>query len=340
MSKRIDTALTRLLGIEKPIMLAGMAGATCPELVGAVSRAGGIGVLGIQTSIHGGTERLAKVLMEVREQCAGAPFGVDLLIHGEGGAGRILPEIQRIIVESGVKVFVSGLGFPDKETTREFQRHGILVGSVCGSVKHARNAISAGIDFLVAQGTEGGGHTGRVGTTVLIPQVVDAVSGRIPIIAAGGIADGRGLAAALALGAAGVWVGTRFLASREAHVVDGYHRKILATGSGDTVITKSITGRTLRMARNEWSDYHEKHPEEIKPAGLQIIQSVKAGVIHLGLGPNFKVDTDKESYIMGQAVGLIDSILPAAQIVKEMNDGAFDILNGFRGNFALSGSKL
>src|SRR4029077_2268322 len=130
---------------------------------------------------------------------------------------------------------------------------------------HAIAAVEAGCDIVVAQGTEAGGHTGQVATLPLVPQVVDAVGDRVPVVAAGGIFDGRGLAAALALGADGVWIGTRFIATPEARTVPGYKEALIRTPEDGTVISKGFTGKTLRAVRNEWTQYIEEHPEELRP---------------------------------------------------------------------------
>ena len=126
-------------------------------------------------------------------------------------------KVIKIFEEAGVKAFVSGLGHPKPATVAKFHEKGILVGSIAGKLKHATNAVDAGVDFIIAQGGEAGGHTGSVATTVLLPQIVDAVAHRVPVVAAGGIFDGRGLAAALSMGASGVWIGTRFLMTPEAY---------------------------------------------------------------------------------------------------------------------------
>ena len=139
----------------------------------------------------------------------------------------------------------------------------VLVASMCGKVRHAIAAVEAGCDFVIAQGTEAGGHTGTVATMPLVPQIVDAVGDRVPVVAAGGIFDGRGLAAAIALGADGVWLGTRFIATPEARTVRGYKDALLRTPEDDTVISRGFTGKTLRAVRNEWTQYIEEHPEEL-----------------------------------------------------------------------------
>ena len=135
---------------------------------------------------------------------------------------------------------------------------------MCGKVRHAIAAAEAGCDLVIAQGTEAGGHTGTVATMPLVPQIVDAVGDRIPVVAAGGIFDGRGLAAALALGADGVWLGTRFIATPEARASPGYKDALLRTAEDGTVISRGFTGKTLRAVRNEWTQYVEEHPEVLQ----------------------------------------------------------------------------
>ena len=134
---------------------------------------------------------------------------------------------------------------------------------MCGKVRHAIAAVEAGCDFVIAQGTEAGGHTGTVATMPLVPQIVDEVGDRVPVVAAGGIFDGRGLAAAIALGADGVWLGTRFIATPEARTVRGYKDALLRTPEDGTVISRGFTGKTLRAVRNEWTQHIEEHPEEL-----------------------------------------------------------------------------
>ena len=206
------TRLTEMLGIEHPVMLAGMGGVSFARLVAAVSDAGGFGTLGAATM---STEELSSEMQQVRELTS-APFGVDLL--------AALPERMvagaEEIVKGGASLFVAGLGVP-REIIEVLHDGNVLVASMCGKVRHAIAAAEAGCDFVIAQGTEAGGHTGTVATFPLVPQIVDEVGDRVPVVAAGGIFDGRGLAAALALGADGVWIGTRFIATPEARTVPG-----------------------------------------------------------------------------------------------------------------------
>jgi len=190
------TRLTELLDIELPIMLAGMGGVSYHELVAAVSEAGGIGTLGASTM---SAEQLVEEMALVR-QLTKKPFGVDLLTASPGSVEAGVAAV----ISGGARIYVAGLGVP-REVIGALHKNGILVGSMCGKVRHAIAAVATGCDFVVAQGTEAGGHTGTVATMALVPQVVDAVGDKVPVVAAGGLFDGRGLAAALALGADGVW---------------------------------------------------------------------------------------------------------------------------------------
>ncbi|MEY2554691.1 MAG: hypothetical protein QOC57_2551, partial [Ilumatobacteraceae bacterium] len=214
-------------------------------------------------------------------------------------------------------IFVAGLGVP-REAVDLLHTKGILVGSMCGKVRHAVNAAASGVDFVVAQGTEAGGHTGTVATMALVPQVVDAVGDRVPVVAAGGLYDGRGLAASLALGADGVWIGTRFIATPEARAVRGYKEALLATAEDGTVVSRSYTGKTCRVVRNEWTNYYDAHPEELQSFPAQAIHSMKAGANHLGAADGTEVDEHREFMPCGQGVGAIDSLIPAAELVSAM----------------------
>ena len=143
---------------------------------------------------------------------------------------------------------------------------------MCGKVRHAQAALASGCDFVVAQGTEGGGHTGTVATMALVPQVVDAVGDKIPVVAAGGLFDGRGLAASLALGADGVWMGTRFIATPEANAPHGYKSTLIELPEDGTVVSRAYTGKTCRVVRTEWTQHFEEHPEELKKFPEQVMK--------------------------------------------------------------------
>jgi enoyl-[acyl-carrier protein] reductase II len=309
----MQTRLTEMLGIEHPVMLAGMGGVSFARLVAAVSEAGGFGTLGAATM---SSEELASEMQQVRELTA-APFGVDLL--------AALPERMvsgaREIVKGGASLFVAGLGVP-REIIEVLHEGNVLVASMCGKVRHAIAAVEAGCDFVIAQGTEAGGHTGTVATFPLVPQIVDEVGDRVPVVAAGGIFDGRGLAAALALGADGVWIGTRFIATPEARTVPGYKEALLRTPEDGTVISRGFTGKTLRAVRNEWTQYVEEHPEELAPFPEQMMRAVAAKALHLGGDENADVDPDKECYPAGQGVGAIHELVPAGDLVRQIVEEA------------------
>src|SRR5947209_1071728 len=226
------TRLTELLGVEHPVMLAGMGGVSYHRLVAAVSDAGGFGCLGASTM---GRDGMVDEIRKVRELTA-KPFGVDLLT---AFPGDMEAQVEDLIRE-GAAVFVAGLGVPS-DVIDLCHRHGVLVVNMCGKVQHARHAVDAGCDIVVAQGTEAGGHTGQVATFPLVPQIVDAVGDRVPVVAAGGIYDGRHLAAALCLGAEGVWVGTRFIATPEARAAPGYKEALVSTAEDGTVISRAFT---------------------------------------------------------------------------------------------------
>ncbi len=307
------TRLTDMLAIDHPIMLAGMGGVSYHRLVAAVSEAGGIGTLGASTMA---VDELPEEMARVR-QLTSKPFGVDLLTAMPGQVER---GIQSVI-EGGASIFVAGLGVP-REVIDMLHASNVLVGSMCGKVRHAVSAVASGVDFVVAQGTEGGGHTGTVATMALVPQVVDAVGDKVPVVAAGGLYDGRGLAASLALGADGVWIGTRFIATPEARSVKGYKETLVATPEDGTVISRSFTGKTCRVVRNDWTTYFEQHPDELQPFPQQAFASSKAGVNHLGAADGTEVDVTKEFMPCGQGVGGIDSLVPAAELVQRMLDEA------------------
>ena len=311
------TRLTDLLDIEHPVMLAGMGGVSYHALVAAVSEAGGIGTLGASTMRP---EQLRDEIAKVKALTS-KPFGVDLLT---AFPGQVDAGIQAVI-DGQARIFVAGLGVP-REVVDLLHSHNVLVGSMCGKVRHAVAAVASGCDFVVAQGTEAGGHTGLVATIALVPQVVDAVGAKVPVVAAGGLFDGRGLAASLALGADGVWIGTRFIATPEAQAVNGYKDALLASAEDDTVISKSYTGKTCRVVRNDWTKHFEEHPDELKPFPTQAGVSARAGVNHLGYPNGTAVDADKEFMPAGQGVGAIKELIPAADIVRSMVKDAEQII--------------
>ncbi|MCU0269820.1 MAG: nitronate monooxygenase [Acidimicrobiales bacterium] len=308
------TRLTELLDIEHPVMLAGMGGVAYHELVAAVSAAGGFGCLGASTM---SSDQMVAEILAVRA-ATDKPFGVDLLT---AAPGDLAAQVEQIIAH-GATLFVAGLGVP-RDVIDLCHRHGLLVMNMCGKVRHALAAVEAGCDLVVAQGTEAGGHTGQVATMALLPQIVDAVGDRVPVVAAGGIFDGRGLAAALALGADGAWIGTRFIATPEANSVAGYKDALLATAEDGTTITRAYTGKTCRVIANGYTRDWETRQEELQPFPMQFIRSMNDGANHLGGTPDTPgIDPAVEFYLAGQGVGAIDELVPAAELVERFVEEA------------------
>ena len=303
----MHTPLTDILEIEHPVMLAGMGGVSYHELVAAVSEAGGFGCMGASTMSQ---DRMVSEMDRVRELTA-KPFGVDLLT---AMPGDMTAQVQAII-DHGGRVFVAGLGVP-RDVVDLCHDNNVLIASMCGKVRHAVAAVEAGCDLVIAQGTEAGGHTGAVATMALVPQVVDAVDARVPVVAAGGLFDGRGLAAALTLGAAGVWVGTRFIATPEAWGTPGYKDRLLGMAEDDTVITRAYTGKTCRVNRNAYTRAFDEAGGSAEPFPAQFVRSMSDGANHLGLGPDTEIDPDIEFWPAGQGVGAIDALEPAGEVVR------------------------
>jgi enoyl-[acyl-carrier protein] reductase II len=295
-------------------MLAGMGGVSYARLVSAVSEAGGFGCLGASTM------QPDQMVSEIRAVRAATdkPFGVDLLTAMPGD----LPSQVELVIANGASVFVAGLGVP-RDVIDLCHRAGVLVVNMCGKVDHAVRAVEAGCDVVVAQGTEAGGHTGTVATFPLVPQIVDAVGDRVPVVAAGGIFDGRHLAAALTLGADGIWVGTRFIATPEARAAPGYKDALLRTREDGTVISRAFTGKTLRAVRNSYTQYYEEHPEELRPFPDQLMHAVREGALHLGADDETQgIDPDRECYPAGQGTGAIHELVPAADLVRRFVEEA------------------
>jgi enoyl-[acyl-carrier protein] reductase II len=308
----LRTPICDMLGIEFPILLAGMGGVSYAELCAAVSNGGGLGTLGMAG------RSLSEIREEIRKvrDLTDKPFGVDLL----AAVPESLERTADLIIEGGAKAFISGLGVPPPHLVKKFHDADLKVMNVSGTVRHARAAEAGGLDAVVAQGTEAGGHTGRVAGLALIPQVVDAV--KIPVIAAGSIVDGRGLAAALALGAQGVWIGTRFIASTEAHAGELYKQVILDAGDEDTIVTRAYSGKTMRVFKNAYVADWERRPQDIQPFPQQAMVSHQAGVMG-GIGGQIEgLDRARSAFAMGQGAGAVHAVKPAREIIRDMIEEA------------------
>ncbi len=303
----LRTPLCDLLKVEHPIMLAGMGGVSYAELAAAVSNAGGYGVLGMA----GQTPEFVRDQMRAVRKLTDKPIGVDLLA---ASPESLTASIDHIINE-GASSFIAGLGIPMPIMER-LKKAGLNVMVVCGAVKHAVKAEQAGCDAVICQGGEGGGHTGLVGTMPLVAQAVESV--KIPVVAAGGLYDGRGLAAALALGAQGVWMGTRFIASVEAHAGAMYRDTIIEASDESTIRTRCYSGKPMRVKKNPYVEDWESRPQDIQPFPAQAMLSSRAGVMG-GIGGQIEgLDEDRSCFAMGQSAGGVRDILPAGDIVRRI----------------------
>ncbi|MEU6209793.1 nitronate monooxygenase [Streptomyces sp. NPDC047023] len=244
----METAFTRLVGVEHPIVQTGMGWVAGPRLVSAAANAGALGILASATMT---LEQLRSAVQEVRSRVPeGTPFGVNLRADAGDAAER-----ARLIIDEGVRVASFALA-PSRELIGTLKDAGVVVVPSVGARRHAEKVAAWGADAVIVQGGEGGGHTGDVATTVLLPQVVDAVD--VPVVAAGGFGDGRGLVAALAYGAAGIAMGTRFLLTSDSTVPDAVKAEYLKAGVRDVVVTTAVDGLPHRMLRSELVDSLER----------------------------------------------------------------------------------
>jgi len=297
----IHTRLCELLEVEYPIIQGGMAWVSTAELVAAVSNGGGLGIIGagfMPTDVLKEEIRKAKELTD-------RPFGVNLML--------LTPHIDELIevcLKERVAVITTGAGNPGAFINR-FKEIGTKVIPVIPSVALAQRMEKVGADAVIAEGTESGGHIGELTTMVLVPQVVDAVS--IPVIAAGGIADGRGVAAALALGASGVQVGTRFVCATECTAHENYKQKVLNAKDRDTTVTGRATGHPVRVIKNKLSKEFDRMEKE--GASAEELEEYGTGKLRLAAKDG---DVDFGSVMAGQSAGLVKSIKPAAEIIEDM----------------------
>ena len=320
----LHTRLCDLLGIRYPICQAGMAFVARSRLAAAVSEAGGLGVL---AAAHATPAELREEIRRVRD-ATDKPFGVDVLFATIRATGA---EVEHhtddvkgwvdVVMEERVPVLIAGLGNPGP-ITADAHRLGMKVMALCGNVKQARDHVANGVDIVIAQGHEAGGHTGRVGGLVLIPAVVEAVAPR-PVVAAGGIADGRGLVAALALGADGVWLGTRFIATVEGHGHDNYKRKIVELDDEGTVISRSSSGKPCRLIRNNFTREWEQRAAEIQPFPIQFERVGKPAAIRA----REEGDIENGSAACGQSSALIREVRPVRDVIDAMVSEAERVLS-------------
>jgi NAD(P)H-dependent flavin oxidoreductase YrpB (nitropropane dioxygenase family) len=352
-----------LLGIEYPIL----AFSHCRDVVAAVSKAGGLGVLGAVTY---SPSELEVELKWIEEHDGDRPYGIDVLIPASMSGlekvtpddlakvdtSELLPEEHRrflddllarygvppltdtrtgspgsltglalpsalvdVALEHPIKLIASALGPPPASLVEAAHSRGVLVAALVGTVEHAMRQKEVGVDIIVAQGTEAGGHTGEIGTMVLVPEVVKAVA-PTPVLAAGGIASGRQMAAAMALGAQGVWTGSVWLTTEEAETHPVVKEKFLAASSRDTVRSRSRTGKPARQLRSAWTEAWEapESPDTL-PMPLQPLL-VEEALVRIGRGASAGNEGAKQlvNYFVGQVVGSLDSIRPTRQVVLDM----------------------
>ena len=306
----METAITKLLGIEKPIFQGGMAWIADARLAAAVSNAGGLGLI---SSINAGTEAVRKEIRQARE-LTHKPFGVNIMLAAPNAA-----EVAALVVEEGVSIVTTGAGSP-APYMEAWKAAGIRVIPVVASVAYARKVEELGASAIIAEGAESGGHVGELHTMALVPQVVDAVS--IPVLAAGGIYDGRGAAAAFMLGACGVQVGTRFLVAQECRVHPVYKERLIKASDIGTMVTGKSLGDAVRSLKTPFSKQFAKmeaNPgvtdEQIRAFGTgSLRKAVEEGDLAGG------------SFLAGEVAGLITRTEPAAAIVDDIIGGAEKLL--------------
>lgn len=308
----LTTAITRLLGIRHPILQGGMAWVGTAELAAAVSEAGGLGIVGAGSRP---ADWVRDQIRQVRQRTS-LPFGVNVLLISPHAA-----DIVQVVIDESVPVVTTGAGTPGPFMPA-LKARGIRVLPVVASVALAKRLERMGADGFVAEGMESGGHIGELTTLVLVPQVVDAV--RVPVVAAGGIADGRGLAAALALGAQGVQMGTRFVASTECIAHQAYKDKIIAARDRSTVATGYRLGHPVRALENRFTRQFAEMEErrEITEADL-----IEFGTGRMRLG-SIEGDVDNGSLMCGQIAGLIGEVKTCRQIVEKTVAEAEAIIGG------------
>lgn len=367
----MKTAVTDMFGIDVPIL----AFSHCRDVVAAVSKAGGMGVLG---AVAHTPEQLEIDLQWIESEIGGRPYGVDLIIpakyagddaggltreqiralippqhveflddilrrydvpdlpddeegaHRGGGDGamfsatRAEPQLE-IALAHRTALVVNALGPPTEHMVDRVKAEGRRIGALAGAAQHAVRHVNAGVDIIVAQGSEAGGHTGEIGTMVLIPEIVDAV-GDVPVLGAGGIGRGRQMAAAMALGAAGVWCGSVWLTTEEAETHPVVKDKFLHASSADTIRSRSRTGKPARQLKSAWTDEWE-NPETPMPLGMPIQPALVDAALRRIDRAAYRPGSGAEklaNYFVGQIVGNMNVSKPAAQVVFDMVDEFID----------------
>lgn len=305
----MKTKITELLGIEYPIIQGGMAWVAEYHLAAAVSEAGGLGIIGA----GGAPASFVREQIQKAKELTDKPFGVNVMLMNPEA-----DEIAKVVIEEGVKVVTTGAGNPGKYMAM-WKEAGIKVIPVVASVGLAKMMERAGADAVVAEGTESGGHIGSATTMTLVPQVVDAVN--IPVIAAGGIADGRGFAAAMMLGAEAVQMGTRFLVAKECVVHDNYKKKVIAAKDIDSAVTGMSNGHPVRQIRNKLTrDYLQLEKEG---ASLDEMEKLTLGSLRKAV---VEGDVVTGTIMAGQIAGMVSKEQTCAEMIQEIMQDAKRLL--------------
>ena len=307
----MKTRITELLGCEYPIIQGGMAWVAEHTLAAAVSNAGGIGL------IAGGSAPIDYLRDQIRKckEKTDKPFGVNIMLMSPNA-----DDLAQLIIDEGVKVVTTGAGSPGKYIPA-WKEAGIKVIPVIPSVALAKRMEKAGADAVVAEGTESGGHIGEITTMCLVPQVVDALE--IPVIAAGGIADGRGMAAAFMLGAEGIQIGTRFLASEECQIHPTFKELVIKAKDTDSVVTGRYTGHPCRNIKTKFS---KKLASGERDGSLtpDEFEEITLGSLRKAVQDG---NLDEGSFLCGAIAGMIDEIKPCSEIVREIVEQAEKLIH-------------
>lgn len=309
-----NNRICELLGIEYPIIQGGMAWIADASLAAAVSEAGGLGIIT-------GTAPIEWIRDEIRKakKLTNKPFGVNIMLMSPHA-----DEVAKLVCEENVKVVTTGAGSPGKYMEM-WKEHGVKVIPVVASVALARRMEKMGADAIVAEGTESGGHVGQLTTMALVPQVADSID--IPVLAAGGIGDGRGIVAGFALGAEGVQIGTRFLVAKECTVHQNYKDKVLKAKDIDTEVTGRSTGHPVRVLKNKLAREFNRLEKEGAP--IEEIEKLGEGALRKAVKDG---DVDFGSVMAGQIAGIVNKEQTCKEIIDELvseADSLFKKLGGY-----------
>ena len=305
----MKTRVTELLGIEYPIIQGGMAWVADHHIAAAVSEAGGLGLI---AAANAPAEWVREQIREAKK-LTDKPFGVNIMLMSPNA-----DEVAKIVVEEGIKVITTGAGSPEKYM-EAWKAAGVKVIPVVASVALAKRMERCGADAVVAEGTESGGHIGETTTMALVPQVVDAV--KIPVIAAGGIADGRGIAAAFMLGAEAVQMGTRFVVAKESTVHENYKQRVVKAKDIDSEVTGMSTGHPIRVIRNKMTREYLKKEKEGAP--FEELEQMTLGALRKAV---VEGDVMYGSVMAGQSAALVKKEETCAEIIRDVMSGAEKLL--------------